>query len=279
MFRIFCSLLLFLSTTCISFSNTGKILLNPPVHIIDLDKGKRVYNYELSNLGDADVAIEVELSNWTKDNTNNMLLVPPTAGSLDQWIIASPLTFTVPAEGSQVVRFSIRPAVTLAEGEHRAVFIFRQKDLGAKKNNTDSRSLVVRNLFEIKSAVYATAGEVIRSGEILKCELTTNSLRTRIQSSGNGHVRPSGRFQVWESSAFPGKAEALQIDLKASDENPLGMLYEGRLRGASVLNGQTQWVNHRLNSLNLDTGSYIVLIHGRLGTSPLEIIEPFTLAP
>lgn len=278
MSRLLIMLAAFLCSSLFSVAQLGRIVLSPPIHIVDMDDSKRVYSYELSNQGESPVSVGVEVSNWTKDETNSMVLIPPEEGSLDQWIIASPLEFTVPPKSSQTVRFSIRPAVELSEGEHRAAFVFRQKDIKTSEVSSSSEDLVIRNLFEIKSAVYATVGRVVRSGTILDYRLSAGSLEIFLKSDGNAHVRPSGRFQIWRTSDFPGEGEAIQIDPK-SKTLPPGLLYFERLRNKSILQGQSQWVPHSLKNQKIGPGDYTVFIYGKLGEQVVQTVQTLTVHP
>ncbi|MEO0510533.1 MAG: hypothetical protein AAF065_11815 [Verrucomicrobiota bacterium] len=242
-----------------------------------MEKKNRVYSYEFSNYGDKPVGVQVEISNWTKDENNKMVLIPSEPDSFDQWIIATPVDFTVPPNGRQVVRFTVRPAVELSEGEHHAAFVFKERLLQDTITEKREDDLVIRNLFEIKSAVYAEVGEVTRSGNFTEFALSENGFLTNIQSLGNGHVRPSGRFQIWESGRFPGKESALRIDPE-STEKPDGLVYLSRLRKGSVLGGQTKWLRHSLSNLELEKGAYQVFLYGYLGDRSFEEVVALSVS-
>ena len=259
------------------FGQLGKVVLTPPLHIIDLDKGRNTYHYELTNQGDTSFDVSVSILNWSKDEENNMVLIPSEKDSLDQWIIASPLEFTVPAKKSQVVRFAIRPAVELPEGEHRAAFVFRQKKSKNPSQQNGEGGIVIQNLFELKSAIYASVGDVVRTGSVIEYQLEPKALRTRIASEGNAHVRPAGNFQIWKEGMFPGKDEAKKLMLD-KDSNYEGLLYKDRLRNKSVQEGQTHWIEHSFKDFELDTGRFLVFVHGRCGDKDFEAVEVFELS-
>ena len=223
-----------------------------------IDESVRLFNF-----GDHDVSVSVSVATWDLDEENRVRLVAPDEQSLDQWMVVTPLRFTVPAGESQVVRFSIRPRVRPTDGEHRAMIYFDQ-DLPAE----EEASMRVR--FRVGVAVYGFAGEVARTGELhaLRTVAGENSMAAvlDVSSTGNAHVRFQGQYAIWPRDAFPGGEATSTIDDlgEPGTELPGAIVEAGFLPSTPILGGTRRELAFRGTGA-LAPGRYVLDLNGTLG--------------
>lgn len=106
----------------------AQVGLSPPKLDITIDESGKpsTHSIRIVNFGKKAVEVQVSVYNWEMDEDSQVRIIPPTDQSLDQWMVINPLRFTLPSEGSQAVRFSVRPKVKPEPGEHRAMIFFEQ---------------------------------------------------------------------------------------------------------------------------------------------------------
>jgi hypothetical protein len=245
----------------------GQVGISPPIQIVTADGPLQTHSYRLHNMGSEAVQVQVSVVNWTADEDGKTIELPPEGLSLDQWIVINPVNLLLPAGESRAVRFSIRPAVELPVGEHRAAVIFQQVTAPGETREQEAPGLVFRTRFRLSSAVYATVGEVTRSGRVLDLTLSPTRLDVLVESLGNGHVRLDGQWQLWETGAFDAAGE--------SQPRPQP-LRSGALGAASVQPGLKRRVAHSLEA-PLAPGRYTVELLGTLGDQPVKLIRSFQL--
>lgn len=239
-------------------STLSQIGISPSMYQISLDEPARTHAYRLHNLGGRDTRVRVRVAQWTTDENNEPVFLPPDETSLDQWIIINPVEIDLPVNDSRVVRFSVRPAVQLPPGEHRAMVIFEEEPpQRAELGTTGTIALGAR--FRINSAIYATTGLIVRNGAITQMALSQDGLQTTIESTGNAHVRPDARARI-RSLDTPG------ID------------FEVELAKRPVLQGTTRTLSTPLPAGQaLPAGRYEVDISGSLGDGPLDMRQTLTV--
>jgi len=249
----------------------------PPAQIgvsparIELEVGSQPTTESLSvvNFGDAPVEVQASVLHWDLDERNEVRTIAPTEQSLDQWIVINPLRFTVPAGGSQTVRFSVRPRVAPEPGEHRAMIYFTQQ-----LEPDGERQIRVR--FRVGVAVYGQVGEVRRNGTLHAVKVIdgTNPPEARfdLSSDGSANVRMLGRYAVWRAEDYPGVQPALP-----TDELPVGALLGGALPSRPVLPGTRREIILQTTG-SLEPGRYVLDLRGTLGESPVDRAVPFTVA-
>jgi len=262
---------------------SGQIALSPQNFIIDLDKGMRVHAYRLINQGSLPVRIAVDLQSFELDEANQVVAVAPDETSLENWIVVNPLEIEIPPGDSQVVRFSIRPAIPLPPGEHRTLMVFEQiPDPAAMQPKPDDEqgTLTFMTQFRIQSAIYATVGPIERSGRVEDLRLEADSLWLQVQATGNGHVRLSGDFAVWPdtteghtaAAAWRARLNQPLAEREALDD-PATDLRQGRLAAVPVMPGTTRWLRLPLTGEPLAPGRYFIELVGKIGEQSITI-EP-----
>ena len=233
---------------------SAQLGVSPTRFELDLDQGPSTESVRVLNLGPRDTLIEVEVVNFDLDESNHVRRLPPTEQSLDQWIVLNPLRFHIPAGGSQAVRFSVRPRVRPAPGEHRAMLYFTEV--------TDPEAPPepgIRTLHRLGIAIYGWAGERRATAEVHGVEVIDGMLRLDVEATGSAHVRPAGSWALY------GVAD----DTEA--------ITNGELPNTPVLPGTRRWLNHPLPP-GLPPGDYVLHLAGTVGDAALEQRITFTVA-
>ncbi len=241
-----------------SDDSLSQIGISPSMYQISLDEPARTHAYRLHNLGGRDTRVRVRVAQWTTDENNEVVFLPPDQHSLDQWIVINPLELDLPVNDSRVVRFSLRPAVPLPPGEHRAMVIFEEDPPPAKASG-ESGTIALAARFRINSAVYATAGDIVRQGRITALTLHANQLVASIDSTGNAHVRPLAQARIRGLD---------RADIDFSFELARKPVLQGTHRPVA-----TPFPDGRI----LPAGRYQVDITGELGDDALELSRTLTV--
>lgn len=256
--------------------DSAQIGISPSNYTIDLDGPVRTHAYRLQNFGERTRRVRVGVINWTTDENSRVVALEPGPATLDQWVIVNPLELDIPGGESRAVRFSIRPAVPLPQGEHRAALVFEEIPHPAEHQEPVAQQrLAMRGRFRITSAIYATVGDIERRAELLDVSLNVGSLATRLVNRGNGHVRWDGRYQIWTPSAYPGLAAARA--LPESPEGVEGLVGGGTLVRTPLLPGTERTLVTALGA-PLVPGSYTVVLFGQLGSEAFEVERRATVS-
>jgi len=220
---------------------------------IDLDEGSSTHSVRVLNLGQRDSLVEVEVLNFDLDEDNKVRILPPDEQSLDQWMVLNPLRFRIPAGGSQAVRFSIRPRVQPAPGEHRAMLYFTEVvDPDAPPAQG------IRALHRIGIAVYAWAGEESRSATVHGLIVAERSVKIDVEATGTVHVRAAGTWSVRTLG------------------DPPSVPASGDLPSTPVLPGTRRSLPIPLPP-DLEPGEYRILVEGTVGEAPLDLSAAFVV--
>lgn len=250
----------------------AQIGLSPPKLDITIDESGKpsAHSIRVVNFGDEEVEVQVVVHNWDMDESNTVRILPPTEQSLDQWMAISPLRFTIPPEGSQVVRFSVRPLVEPEPGEHRAMLFFEQVP-------PEQTGPEIRFIFRMGAAVYGQVGETIRIGKLHSAQADGYSAQFDISSIGTANVRFDGQYAVWPADLYPGAEQTQPIDgLESGDYSAPGPIIEaGTLPPTAVLPGTRRVVDMNLREA-LDAGDYVLDLNGSLGETPIDLAVPFS---
>jgi hypothetical protein len=243
---------------------------------VELQIGDRPTTESLTlfNYSDQPVQIAVSLAHWDLDDRNNVRIIEPDEQSLDQWMVVNPLRFSVPANSSQIVRYSIRPRVRPEPGEHRAMIYFEQ-DLPPEQGK-------LRVKFRLGVAIYAYAGEPFREGKLNSIELIdgTNPVTARldISSRGDSHIRLGGQYAIWRAEHYPGHEHTGPIEGvgHADPVLPDGVLVTGLLPAKPVLPDTRRGILLQ-TAVKLEPGSYVLDLNGEIPGDSIDLALPFTV--
>ena len=243
----------------------AQVAITPQIYTIDLTRqdGSQTYSFRLMNFSKAAIPIAVSVVNWTMNAKGQVEAAPLTEQSLAPWLQINPTQFVLPPEGSQVVRFAIRPAVPLAPGEHRAMVYFSQQaaDTGPQPKGT------FRVLFQLGAAVYARVPPFTMEGEILALHADAQGVSFEVHNSGTATTRMIGQYVVWNQDAVPaGGPWPAQLGSEGFVAPP-GLVAHGALPLDADLPGLTRSVRLEFPLKGgLPPGRYVLYLRGTFGT-------------
>lgn len=275
-FRLFGMLALIFSG-----SAGAQVGFSPQYYDLTQAESQGTHAYRLFNMTNDPKQVRVSVVSWDFDDRGEIRILPSTDTSLDQWVVVNPIEFTIPPGESQAVRFSIRPAVPLAAGEHRAMLIFDEvlqpQPVGEASGAGAQTALRAR--FQFRTAIYCQAGTVSRRAEIVSAEASATTLSLQTRATGTANTRFEGQFMVWKASEFPGLDKVFLLGnlTDPKPELPPGMVAAGQLPGQPVLPGGSRKYEVALGN-TLPKGRYIAVLLGRLGDEALSRQIPFDVA-
>ena len=251
------------SKTAVPPNPPAQLAVSPGRFEVEVSDRPSVQALKLMNFSDRDVTVKVSVVPWDLDENSRVRELETTEETLDQAMVFNPREFTVSARSEQTVRFSIRPRMRPAAGEHRAMLYFTEVPHEAVAGQ-------LQVLFKVGVAVYAYAGEISRVAElgevaVRSTEQVFNAVFD-IESRGNAHVRMAGQYAIWPAEQFPGIdlvepfEDIDRIDFRA----PEPVLLAGHLPGTPVLPGtERQLILAAAHSL--PAGDYVLSAVGTLG--------------
>ena len=156
------------------------------------------------NLSDRDIVVKSSVVSFDLDERNQFRELPPEPGSLATAMMINPMEFTIPANGSQTVRFAIMPERLQGGGEHRAMLFFSEL--------VDTSQAGVKLNFRLGMPVYASVGEPnpVAVFNDLHFDPARTALELDISSLGNAQVKPVGYYLWWPLSDYPAEARAFK---------------------------------------------------------------------
>ncbi len=250
----------------------AQVGLSPPKLDIVIDESGKpsTHSIRIVNFGDQAAEVQVVVYNWDMDDNNQVRILPPTEQSLDQWMVLNPLRFTLPAEGSQTVRFSVRPKVKPEPGEHRAMIFFEQVP-------PEDKSPEIRFIFRLGAAVYGQVGELTRIGELHSAEAGDQGASFDVSSAGTANMRWSGQYAIWPAAGYPGAEKTAAIEGLDSPDTivPEPILQAGELPPTAVLPGTRRTVKLEFAEA-LEAGDYVLDLNGALGETEVDMAVPFS---
>lgn len=223
----------------------------------------------ITNYKKRPATFRIELYAWTLDEHHELKIIPSSPQSLDQWMVVNPLRFTIPPGGQQTVRFSIRPRLKPAPGEHRAIMFLVEEPAQAQAQPASGTPVFMK--FGI--SIYGYVKPVIHSARLqeLSFNQSTGVISARVINSGNVHTRFRGKYAVWGKKYFPG-LEATKQMLKTLEpgKEPAGYVTSGIIPGNPVLAGGESRYSLKASLPKQSKGPYVVAVIGEFDGKPLE---------
>ncbi|NTV01254.1 MAG: molecular chaperone [Chlorobiaceae bacterium] len=245
----------------------GQLAISPGIVELSIDSKPAIGSIRLQNLKNEPVKVKLSVYNWTLDEQNNVKLIPGSPQSLDQWLLISPLSFTLEPGGCQVIRYSVRPNVQPEPGEHRALLSISEEDSG-----NESWKEGIRLKFNYSMAMYGYCGSTHESAEIesLLLDRHAGAIRAVVRNNGNMHTRLTGDYTLWKAGTFPG-FKAMKEYLRNSTEwrKPEGLIASGSIFSMPVLPGHRRTITESLGVSGQKSG-YVVAFNGKLGGRQIE---------
>ena len=223
------------------------------------------------NLSNRDILVTTEVVNFDLDDSNDFRELPPDPGSLPTALMLNPVEFTVPANGSQTVRFAIMPERLRGQGEHRAMVFFSEL--------VDTNHAAVKMKFRLGMPIYATLGDVSRKAILhdVAFEPRSNMLQMDLTSTGSAQVLPSGYYLWWPVEGFPSESKALarvrEMARNPGRSSPKGTV-GGRIVSKPVFPGTRRTVQARIAPPPIDGDYKLVYALEAGGQSVQRAIDP-----
>jgi hypothetical protein len=239
---------------------------------LPIGEAQKTHAFRLFNMTKEDKQVRVSVVNWDFDDHNEISLLPSTDVSMDQWVVVNPVEFTIPAGQSQAVRFSVRPAVEMAPGEHRAMLIFDEvpQAQAASAATAPGAQTALRARFQFRTAIYCQVGQVVRSADLSQLTAGAKAAHFTLRATGTANTRLDAQYMVWKAGTFPGIDKVVPLGnlSDAKPELPAGMVAAGRLPGQPVLPSRTRDYDVPFDSA-LTPGAYVLVMLGKLGDDKL----------
>lgn len=250
--------------------------VSPPRFEVEINSKTRSQSINIKNFSSEPVEMKAHLSTWTMSEDNELQEVESNEQSLDQWIVFTPSRFTIPARGSQTVRFSIRPKVKPAPGEHRAVLFL--EEVSSVNENPQAINTVGR----LGIVIYGYAGEVKRVGVVNSVNVNTKPNGVTaifdVSSTGNAHVRMKGQYTIWQAAKYPGASVTKPLPNlgNSGSKLPANVLEAGSLDLSPVLPNNRRQLLLSI-AKKLPPGNYVLDLNGDLSGTPIDKGIPFTV--
>jgi fimbrial chaperone protein len=267
-------LIAFSSIDLFASTAPGQFAISPPFFELSLGNKPLNESIRVLNLKKEPLKIKVEVYNWTMDEKNIVKIIPGTEQSLDQWMLINPLSFTIEPQGTQIIRFSIRPRTKPEPGEHRAIIYLTEQASDTLKTESGG----VKVLFRYGMSVYADTEPIKKSSTLTSFtfDKASSVLKADINNTGNVRTRFKGEYTIWKTGTFPGFNNMSNYIGKSKSEKkqPEGLLGSGVLNSAPVLPGQRRTIVTPVGIGDNKIVSYVLAVKGSLDDKPVEKLFP-----
>ena len=280
---------IFKKTRCIALSLISALALgntsadaihigvSPPKVEVEIKDKSRSKTIKIANFDKKPVEMRAYVRSWTLDKDGKLQLVKSTEQTLDRWIVFTPSRFTIPAGGTQTVRFAIRPKLEPNPGEHRAILYLEEIPPQGRNN-----SKTVTTVGRLGVAIYAYAGEIQKVGVLNSVNVDSQGNGVKavfdVSNKGNARVEMKGQYSIWAAANYPG-AKATQPLKKSRNEPiklPQNVLHAGSLKSSPVLADTRRQLELSIKK-KLPPGNYVLDINGELAGVPIDKGIPFTV--
>lgn len=200
-----------LSWNCffVSLSHAGVSIDKPKIRLLISPGSYDGGEIRVENTDRGPLTIKVYLEDWVygqQDGTKAFMPKGTTALSCSSWITFYPADFTLPANGSQIVRYTVSVPKD-AKGGHYSVMFFETGGGDAQRVNEQGNTVFVKILNRLGALFYTEAeGTVQKTAEIKNINLMTklNSLvlTADFLNTGNTDITGSGSCDVLDSQGF-----------------------------------------------------------------------------
>ncbi len=219
------------------------------------------------NLSDRDILVKTEVVSFDLDERNEFRELPTEPRSLPTALMLNPKEFTVPANGSQTVRFAIMPQRLDGPGEYRAMLFFSEL--------VDTSVSSVKVKFRLGMPIYANVGNVPATAVMhdVVYEPQQNALQMDLSATGGAQVKPSGFYLWWPVADFPAEERAL-AKVRELAKHPAKRLPNGTtggmIRSKPVFPGARRTVGTQLIAPPEDGGDYKLVYVVEAGEQSIE---------
>lgn len=252
-------------------STMAQVGISPPFIDIGIAEAARTQSFRFHNFTGGSKRVRVSLALWTLNARDEIELLPSTDSSIDQWVIVNPSEFTTRADASQVVRFSVRPALELPTGEHRFFVVLDELA------DPDGGGMLQAR-FQLRSAVYIQVGAATRGAELSDLRADSGGISFRLRATGTANARFQGQMALFRAAEFPGTAKTSELPgIHQPDfKPPPGALFVINLPANPVLPGTERAVRIEF-PVKVPDGAYQLDFNGKLGDAELDRAFPVSV--
>lgn len=163
----------------------------------------------VENNGKEPMVVRVYLEDWVysqEDGAKEFMPKGTTSLSCSNWITFYPADFTLPANGSQIVRYTVNVPVN-EKGGHFSVMFFETGGGEIEQVNEQGAKAVVKVFNRLGALFYVEPeGTIQKSAETKNLAITTqlNNLivSADLLNTGNTNITAKGTFDVLDSQGF-----------------------------------------------------------------------------
>ena len=207
-FTLFVFIGLLLQSTLNAGPPPAQVGISPNRFEITYDGKSKTHAITFINYSNRHIRARLSLANWTLDK-GEIVEIAPTPQSLDQWMLITPVNFTVPPKETQTIRFAIRPKSKPKAGEHRAIIWIDE----VVDSSRPSKGMTAKFRFGI--AVYLNVPPVYAKGKLQKVTVRSDTKDLQIAlnytNSGNVHDRLTGTVSLWKVNTTLSKKQKSDI--------------------------------------------------------------------
>ena len=255
-FTLFVFIGLLLQSTLCAGPPPAQVGISPSRFEITYDGKSKTHAITFINYSNRNISARLSLANWTLDN-QKIIEIAPTPQSLDQWMLITPINFTVPPKETQTIRFAIRPRSKPSAGEHRAM-IWIDEVLDSSR---PSKGMTAKFRFGI--AVYLNVPPVYAKGKLQKVVASSDTedlqVALKYTNSGNVHDRLSGTVSLWKANTTLSKNQ--KSDILSQDTESKALLSKVTIPSKPILAKLKQTMVVSLPKPK-QKGRYLLVING-----------------
>jgi hypothetical protein len=234
--------------------NAITISISPPVFELSANPGEKIKNeIRVTNLSDKSLEIFVDKRNFTAlgEEGGVDLTEDDTSYSLASWVSVDKSKVVIPANKSEVFKFTISVPANAEPGGHFGSLVFKTQaktnegNTGAAVGQEVGALLLVKIAGDIREEVSVASFET-QKGLYEKGPVTFD---TRAENTGNVHLKPRGTITI--TNIFGGEVATIQLD-------------ERNVLPGAIRKVETEW-----NDSSLRFGRYnatLSLVYGAEGT-------------
>ena len=251
----------------------AQVAVSPALLELAYDPHSKTEAITFFNYSDRTIHATISLSNWTLDGNGKTKITPPTPQSLDQWILITPLNFTVKPKDRQTIRFAIRARAKPAAGEHRAM-IWIDEVLPSNAKNDGMRAKF-RFGIPVYLAVQPAKADGRLQGMQVKAHPGSLNILFVCVNKGNLHDRMDGTISLWKAGTPLSQKERDEILLQNKKSKYL--VLDTRIPGEPVFPKQKRTISTRLNVPK--KGRYLLYVKGHFANGNAFVKEKTVTIP
>jgi hypothetical protein len=214
------------------------LAIDPAYVELRLDKGRPSETVTVTNLTDKEMRYRAHVQHFTYTKEGGFLQIAPDEHSLVNWTKFNPREFTLPPNGSRIIRLSVIPPKNLPPGEYwGGIELEPLEGHIAEQKDDQGRVFKLEIVSTILVPLVGQVGEVEYGLNLkeLKARKTEEgiAISAHLVNTGTGRLRPKGTYEILSSGGdvisegFMGDATILAAGERVFIESAKGDFPEG----------------------------------------------------